>query len=136
MRHRILTVGIDVGLLMTRQAVLVSRGYESLIATPRDVDEKLQSGKFDLVVLSVMLSLEDKLHIQAKLPPGTLTLVLESLVWPSDLLRLVDEALGKKKRVTAWAPSRGPTGSKIAVRRSYDMSVAAIQPLLRCDPEP
>lgn len=97
MRHRILTVGIDVGLLMTRQAVLVSRGYESLIATPSDVDEKLQSGKFDLVVLSVMLSLEDKLHIQAKLPPGTLTLVLESLVWPSDLLRLVDEALGKKK---------------------------------------
>jgi DNA-binding response OmpR family regulator len=57
---RILTVGTDVDLLTTRQAVLTSRGYESLIATPEDVDEKLQSGKFDLVILSVMLSQEEK----------------------------------------------------------------------------
>jgi DNA-binding response OmpR family regulator len=48
--------------------VLTSRGYESLIATPEDVDEKLQSGKFDLVILSVMLSQEEKRRIQAKLP--------------------------------------------------------------------
>jgi DNA-binding response OmpR family regulator len=67
---RILTVGIDVD-LTTRQAVLTSRGYESLIATPEDVDEKLQSGNFDLVILSVMLSQEQKSHIWAKLPAGT-----------------------------------------------------------------
>jgi hypothetical protein len=41
---RILTVGIDLDLLTTRQAVLMSRGYDSLIATPEDFDEKLQSG--------------------------------------------------------------------------------------------
>jgi DNA-binding response OmpR family regulator len=91
---RILTVGIDVDLLTTRQAVLTSRGYESLIATPEDVDEKLQSGNFDLVILSVMLSQEQKSHIWAKLPAGTRPLVLERLVWPDELLRMVAEALG------------------------------------------
>jgi hypothetical protein len=94
MRFRVLTVGTDVGLLATRQALLVSRGYDSLIATPEDVDEKLHSGKFDLVVLSVMLSPEEKYHIQAKLPAGTRPLVLETLVWPDELLRMVTEALG------------------------------------------
>jgi DNA-binding response OmpR family regulator len=73
---RILTVGIDVGLLTTRQAVLASPGYESLIATPEDVDEKLHSGKFDLVIHSVMLSQEEKRVVQAKLPAGTRALVL------------------------------------------------------------
>jgi hypothetical protein len=60
---RILTVGIDVGLLATRQALLVSRGYDSLITTPEDFDEKLHSGKFDLVVLSATLSQEVRSHI-------------------------------------------------------------------------
>jgi hypothetical protein len=80
-------------LLTTRQAVLNSRGYASLIATPRDVDEKLQSNRFDLVILSVTLSQDEKRHIQAKLPAGTRALVLESLVWPNELLRMVTEAL-------------------------------------------
>ena len=94
MRYRILAVGIDLDLLETRQAVLTSRGYESLIATPRDVDEKLQSGRFALVILSVMLSQEEKRHILAILPMGTCPLLLEKLVRPEDLLRMVAEALG------------------------------------------
>jgi len=67
---RILTVGIDVDLLSTRQAVLTSRGYDSLIATPGDVDEKLQSGKFDLVILSVMLSQEEKRRFRLNFWPA------------------------------------------------------------------
>jgi hypothetical protein len=89
-----MTVGIDVDLLTTRQAVLTSRGYDSPIAPPGDVDEKLQSGRFDLVILSVMLSQDEKRRIQAKLPAGTRALVLESLVWPNELLRMVAEVLG------------------------------------------
>jgi hypothetical protein len=77
----------------TRQALLTSRGYDSLITTPEDVDEKLHSGRFDLVILSVMLSQEEKHHIQNKLPAGTRPLVLETLVWPKELLRIVAEAL-------------------------------------------
>jgi CheY-like chemotaxis protein len=94
MRYRILTAGVDVDLLSTRQALLASGGYESVIATPGDVDEKLHSGRFDLVILSVMLSAEDKRHILAKLPTGTPSLVLETLVWPDELLRMVAAALG------------------------------------------
>lgn len=81
------------GLLKTRQALLVSRGYDSEIATPEDIDQKLRSGKFDLVILSVSLSQEDKLHIQANIPPGTRPLVLETLVLPEELLRMAAEAL-------------------------------------------
>jgi hypothetical protein len=64
-----------VALLATRQALLASGGYESLIATPEDFDEKLHSDKFDLVILSAMLSQEEKRHIQAKLSVGTRQLV-------------------------------------------------------------
>lgn len=68
MRYRVLIVGIDIGLLETRQALLASRGYDSVIATPEDVDEKLQSGRFDLAILSVMLSPEKKREIQGNQP--------------------------------------------------------------------
>lgn len=98
MRYRVLTVGTDVGLLTTRQALLVSRGYDSLIATPEDLDEKLRSAKFDLVILSAMLSQGEKGHILAKLPAGTRPLVLETLVWPNELLRMVAETLGGTTR--------------------------------------
>jgi DNA-binding response OmpR family regulator len=57
---RILSVGTDMIILETRHPLLASRGYDPLIATPEDVDEKLQAGGFDLVILSVMLTEEDK----------------------------------------------------------------------------
>jgi hypothetical protein len=93
MRYRVLTVGTDVNLLATRQALLISRGYDSLIATNQDFDEKLLSGTFDLVIFSVTLSQEEKRQTQTKLPAGTRTLVLDTLVWPEELLRMVAEAL-------------------------------------------
>jgi DNA-binding response OmpR family regulator len=94
MRYRVLIVGIDVDLLQIRQVLLTSWGYDSLIATPEDVDEKLQSSRFDLVILSVTLSQEEKRRIQAKLSAGTRTLVLKTQVWPEELRRTVVEALG------------------------------------------
>jgi DNA-binding response OmpR family regulator len=93
MRYRVLTVGTDVDLLETRQALLASRGYDPLIATLEDVDEKLRSDRFDLVILSATLSQEEKRDIQAKLPAGTRPLLLETLVWPEELLHLVAGAL-------------------------------------------
>jgi DNA-binding response OmpR family regulator len=92
--QRVLSVGIDPGLLKSRQALLASGGYDSVIATSEDVDEKLRSGTFDLVILSVMLSEEEKRLVQAKLHAGTRLLVLETFVWPNDLLRMVADALG------------------------------------------
>jgi hypothetical protein len=94
MRYRVLSVGTDVDLLTTRQALLASRGYDSLIAMPKDVDEKLHAISFDLVILSATLGQEEKRQIQAKLPSGTRPLVLETLVWPDELLRMVAKVLG------------------------------------------
>jgi DNA-binding response OmpR family regulator len=94
MRFRVLIVGTDVDLLMIRQVLLTSWGYDSQIATPEDVDEKLQSGRFDLVILSVTLSQEEKRRIQAEVPNDTRALVLKTLVWPDELRRMVAEALG------------------------------------------
>jgi hypothetical protein len=94
MRYRVLTVGIDMDLLTVRQRLFASRGYDSRIATPWDIDKKLQFGRFDLVILSVMLSGDEKRRIQAKLPAGTRSLVLQSLVWPKELLKMVADALG------------------------------------------
>jgi hypothetical protein len=93
MQYRVLSVGIDPGLLKTRQAVLAACGYDSVIATPDDVDDKLHASPFDLIILSVMLSSEERLLIQSKLPAGTRVLQLEIMVWPEELLRLVAEAL-------------------------------------------
>ena len=70
MRYRVLIVGRDVDLLMIRQVLLTSWGYESLIATPEDVDEKLQSGRFDLVILSLMLGQEVKRRFKPNFRPA------------------------------------------------------------------
>ena len=93
MRYRILCVGTDLGLLKTRQAVLDACGYDSAIATPETFDEKLRFGSFDLVILSMMLSEQQKRDIQAKLPAGARPLVLETMVRPDELLSMVAEAL-------------------------------------------
>jgi hypothetical protein len=93
MRYRILSVGTDLDLLKTRQAVLASCGYDAVTATPENFDETLRSSRFDLVILSVMLSEQEKRDMQAKLPAGTRPLVLERLMFPDELLRLVTEAL-------------------------------------------
>jgi hypothetical protein len=57
------------------------------------LDDKLLSGAFDLVILSAMLSQEEKRHIEARIPAATRPLVLETLVWPKELLSLVSKAL-------------------------------------------
>jgi hypothetical protein len=103
-RYRVLIVGIDVDLLMIRQVLLTSWGYDSLIATPEDVDEKLQSDSFDLVILSLLLGREEKRQIQAKLPACTHPLVLGTLIWPDELRCTVAEALGWTGD-TPWSPS-------------------------------
>jgi hypothetical protein len=77
-----------------------------VIATPEDVDEKLQSGQFDLVVLSAMLSQEEKREIQAKLPPGLRSLILETLVWPGELLRMVAEGTAINQEMSGIEVSR------------------------------
>jgi hypothetical protein len=46
-----------------------------------------------LIILSAMLSQEEKRHIGARIPASTRPLVLETLVWPEELLSSVSKAL-------------------------------------------
>jgi DNA-binding response OmpR family regulator len=92
-RYRVLIVGRDVDLLMIRQVLLTSWGYDPRLPRSRTVDEKLRSGRFDLLILSLMLGQEVKRQIQDKLPAGTHPLLLTTVVWPEELRRTVAEAL-------------------------------------------
>jgi hypothetical protein len=51
-----------------------------------------------------MLSQEEKRHIQAKIPAGTRQLVLETLVFPDELLRVVAEVL--RNVANLWCDDR------------------------------
>jgi hypothetical protein len=73
--------------------VLASYGYDSVLATPEELDERLRFGSVDLVILSVMLSEPEKHYIQVDLPIGTRPLALKTFVEPDELLRMVAEAL-------------------------------------------
>jgi hypothetical protein len=73
--------------------LLVSGGYDAVITTPEEFDGAFNSGGFDLIILSMLLSEKEKRDIEAKLPIGTRRLVLKTLVRPDELLRMITETL-------------------------------------------
>jgi hypothetical protein len=89
MSIRILNVGVDTSLIETRKLLLASWGFEPTSAYPHDVDEKLATGRFDLVILSVMLGTQEKDRILGLLPAETKALSLEKLVMPAELKKLI-----------------------------------------------
>jgi DNA-binding response OmpR family regulator len=96
-RLRILCVGVDPRLLKSRQMILASRGYDASTATSLNVDTKLAAGTFDLVILSAMLSDEEKSRVESILPPETKVISLTTLVHPDDLFELVTRAIGFRR---------------------------------------
>jgi DNA-binding response OmpR family regulator len=97
MQPRVLSVGVDMTLLKTRQALLASRGYDCTTATPIDIEETLATRRYDLVILSVMLGEEQMKRIRGILPPGTKVLSLRYLVQPDVLFEMVESALGPRQ---------------------------------------
>jgi hypothetical protein len=95
---RVLCVGVDMGLLVTRRLLLLSRGHDAAIAFPAEIDESLLSEGFDLIVISVSVSVSvgeaDRARILAILPTGMRTLALTSFVNPDELLAMVEQAFG------------------------------------------
>jgi len=89
---RILSVVSDPVLLRTRQEVLIAQGYDADSALPSEVDEKLKSN-FHLVILSATLDEEEKARIREKVPAHIKVLNLDTLLWPDELLRMIDTAL-------------------------------------------
>jgi hypothetical protein len=60
---RILCIGKDPGILRTRCAILDDAGYEAQAVFFTDADDLLQRERFDLLILSVILTEEEREHI-------------------------------------------------------------------------
>ena len=90
---RVLCVGTDLKLQELRRLVLNSHGYETEIALPQNVNRDLLSRDFDVAILSVMLSGDQRTRILALMPLRTQTLVLETIVMPDELLGMINRAL-------------------------------------------
>lgn len=93
---QILCVEDDVVVLESRCAVLKFSGYDAASASPHLAEILLSSRKFDLLVLS---SLSDSdLHRLVNLSDGAEVLVLEEITFPAELLSLVAQRLGRRRR--------------------------------------
>ena len=88
----ILNVGKEIEFLTVRCAVLASDGYTADWATPGDFSQKIGQRRFDLVILSAVLSAEEKRSIQAMIPADVRVIDLDRLILPTELLRLVAES--------------------------------------------
>ncbi len=91
---RILCIGKDSGLLRSRCAVLSHAGYDARYVMYPDAEHLLTREPFDLIILSAILSQEEKDHIWTIVGDTPPILALKKLVFASELLRDVEQRLG------------------------------------------
>ena len=92
---RILCIGKDPGLLRSRCAVLAHGGYDAQYVMYPDVERLLTREPFDLIILSAILSQEEKDLIWTIVGDTPPILTLKKLVFASELLRDVEQRLGR-----------------------------------------
>jgi DNA-binding response OmpR family regulator len=90
---RILCIGKDSGLLRSRVAILEHAGYYALDVMVQDAGELLAQEQFDLIILSAILTDDEKNHIRSLVSGTTPILALKKLVFASELLREVESHL-------------------------------------------
>ncbi len=95
---RILCIGKDPGLLRSRVGVLTHAGYDALDVLFEDADALLGLERFDLIILSAILTDEEKAHIHDIAGDSTPILALKKLVFASELLSDVENSLGTVSR--------------------------------------
>jgi hypothetical protein len=95
---RILCIGKDPGLLRSRCAVLGHGGYDAQYVMYPDAERLLTREAFDLIILSAILSQEEKDHIWTIVGDTPPVLTLKKLVFASELLRDVERRLGKVRQ--------------------------------------
>jgi hypothetical protein len=95
---RILCIGKDSGLLRSRCAVLRHAGYDAQATMYNDAEGLLRNEEFDLIILSAILSDEEKDHISAVVNGGTPILPLKKLIFASELLAEVEQRIRSAKR--------------------------------------
>jgi hypothetical protein len=89
---RLLCVGRERYLLETRCAVLGQSGYDARSATLLEAEALLQTEKYDLVIVSALLSEEEKSRILTAVGDSP-TLILNGVTFASELLSEVERRL-------------------------------------------
>jgi DNA-binding response OmpR family regulator len=89
---RLLCVGRERYLLETRCAVLGQSGYDAQSATLLEAEELLRTEKYDLVIISALLSDEERSHMLTAVGDSP-TLVLNGVTFASELLSEVERKL-------------------------------------------
>ena len=96
MAPKILCVESDLGVLVTRCAVLKLSGYDAASALPKVAETVLLGQKFDLIVVSRLS--DSDLHRVNNLADGADVLVLDALTLPSEMLFLIAQRLDRQER--------------------------------------
>ena len=95
---RILCIGKDSGLLRSRCAVLTHAGYHAEAVMFGEAESLLRTAEFDLIILSAILSGEEKDRISAFIG-GTIPIVaLKKLTFASELLAEIEQRLQQTKQ--------------------------------------
>jgi DNA-binding response OmpR family regulator len=90
---RILCIGKDSGLLRSRCAVLTHAGYQAQAVMFAEAENLLQTAEFDLIILSAILSGEERDHISAFIGGTIPILALKKLTFASELLAEIEHRL-------------------------------------------
>ena len=95
---RILCIGKDSGLLRSRCAVLTHAGYHAEAVMFAEAESLLQTEGFDLIILSAILTNEERESISAFIGDRVPILVLKKLTFASELLAEIEQRLHQAKQ--------------------------------------
>jgi hypothetical protein len=94
---RILCIGKDSGLLRSRCAVLTHAGYHAEAVMLAEAESLLRTAEFDLIILSAILSPEERDHVSAFIGGTIPILALKKLTFASELLAGIEHELHRTK---------------------------------------
>jgi hypothetical protein len=94
----ILCIGKDSGLLRSRCAVLAHAGYDAQAVMFAEAETLLRTTEFDLIILSAILTNEERESISAFIGDTIPILVLKKLTFASELLAEIEQRLHQAKQ--------------------------------------
>lgn len=96
---RLLCVGREINLLRIRCAILTELGYEAQAISLIEAEDLLRRDTFDLVILSALLSEQEKDGILEVIGGRMPTLQLSTMLLPTELLWEVENRLARWRGV-------------------------------------
>lgn len=88
-RFRVLCVGDDSALLQCRCMVLEYNGYKADKAAPQDARRAIDTGDYDVVLLSMTLGDSERKLLTQDVPKSSQIVQIDSWTGPYDLLAIV-----------------------------------------------